>query len=100
MEQISPHAIFPLTRTLLSARFWSETNNHHLIVHKQYRLPARWWHLGARFAGLAMIAIAIGWPIMLLVSGWTLTGVLFAVADGALLATGYELMKAGGPRWL
>ena len=47
-----------------------------------------------------MIMIAIGWPVILVLHGWTRASLTFFAADVALLTTGWEVMRSGGKRWM
>lgn len=94
------HVDLPRNARLVVRDVWPAGTDGTVIVHEQYQLPARWWHPATRLAGVLMIMIAIGWPVILLSHGWTRTGLGFAAADVALLTTGWEVMKSGGERWL
>ncbi|MFN3676352.1 MAG: hypothetical protein ACK4TC_10255 [Sphingomonas pseudosanguinis] len=90
----------PLNARLVVREVWSGSGEGAVIVHEQYQRPARWWHPATRLIGIMMIMLAIGWPVILLSYGWTRTATVFAAADIALLATGWEVMKSGEKRWL
>ncbi|WP_300114296.1 hypothetical protein [Sphingobium sp.] len=79
---------------------WPDGADGTVIVHEQYQRPARWWHPATRLIGILMILLAIGWPVLLLSSGWIRTGIAFGAADLALLVTGWEVMTSGNKKWL
>lgn len=79
---------------------WPEGDDGTVIVHEQYRQPARWWNPATRLTGMLMILLATGWPVILLSSVWIRTGVAFTIADFALLATGLEVFRFGGSKWM
>ncbi|WP_084582913.1 hypothetical protein [Sphingomonas azotifigens] len=79
---------------------WADGTERPVILHEQYQRPAKWWHKAARLAGILMVALAIGWPVILLAYGWTRTGLFFVVVDAALLWTGREVMTLSEKKWL
>lgn len=93
-------AELPRNARLVVRDVWPHGDDGAVIVHEQYQRPARWWHPATRLTGVLMILLAIGWPAILLSSGWTRTGLVFAVTDLALFATGWEVMRFGERRWL
>lgn len=93
-------AELPRNARLVVRDVWPDGDGGAVIVHEQYQQPARWWHPATRLTGILMILLAIGWPAFLLSFGWTKTGLAFAVADIALLATGSEVMRSGEKKWL
>lgn len=92
-------AELPRNARLVVRDIWPDGDGA-VIVHEQYQRPARWWHPATRLVGILMILLAIGWPAFLLSFGWTKTGLAFAMADIALLATGWEVMRSGEEKWL
>ncbi len=93
-------AALPRDARLVVRDVWPDGVDGAVIVHEQYQRPARWWHSATRLVGILMILLAIGWPVTLLSAGWIRTGVAFAIADIALLATGWEVMTSGEKKWL
>ncbi|MCT8004055.1 hypothetical protein NZL82_19540 [Sphingomonas sanguinis] len=90
----------PRNARLVVRDVWPDGDDGTVIVHEQYQQPARWWHPATRLAGILMILLAIGWPVILLSSGWIRTGLAFAIADLSLLATGLEVFRSGAKKWL
>ncbi len=77
---------------------WVEADGSVLTCSEPY-VPRRWWHRLTGPVGGILVAVAVGWPLLLLVSGWPRLALCFAVADGALAWLGVELMRAGTARW-
>ena len=90
----------PRDARLVVRNVWPDGTDGTVIVHEQYQWSARWWHPATRLIGILMILLAIGWPVLLLSSGWIRTGLAFAAADLALLVTGWEVMTSGEKKWL
>jgi len=94
-----PAEACPPDAVMVVREIWPDQDGM-VIICKQYRVPARWWHPVARGTGIVLILFAICWPVLLLSHGWIRTGAAFAVADLALIVLGWELMSAGKARWL
>ena len=90
----------PRDARLVVRDVWPDGVDGTVIAHEQYQRPARWWRPATRLFGILMILLAIGWPVLLLSSGWIRTGLAFAAADLALLVTGWEVMTSGEKKWL
>lgn len=90
----------PRNARLVVRDVWPDGDDGTVIVCEQYQQPARWWHPATRLIGILMILLAVGWPVILLSSGWIRTGLAFTVADLALLATGLEVFRSGEKKWL
>ncbi|KQM36428.1 hypothetical protein ASE59_05080 [Sphingomonas sp. Leaf10] len=70
-----------------------------ILIEEREIVPRRWWNRLTRPIGIAMIGVAIGWPIVLLFLGRPRAALGFAVADLCVIGTGRDLMRWGAKRW-